>query len=643
VYPPRVVLSLYRAARNAAQLPAWLDSAGSPAPGEGLSLLGVRPTRVIEVRDGATWLDGRRIGGPLEILHRLEDELGTGHFPAWIGFFAYEYARHLGLRTREPLPGLPEARFHYYPEGYVFREGVLVASPTTTGAPPPGDVDLHKDAGSSSTKSASRLHCDLPEEGFLEGVRQIQERIRAGEVYQVNLSSRFRLPAEAAGDPLEIFARLRTINPSPFMGLLEGPGWAVVSGSPERLFSLGPRDAAGLRRISTRPIAGTRPRGRDEEEDRAREQELRSSAKERAEHVMLVDLLRNDLARCSEPGTVEVSEAFTVERYSHVMHLVSEVRGQSRASFAEIFASVFPGGTITGAPKGTVMDAIAELEPVPRGAYTGSLGYVSGMGADFNILIRSFTFAGEEAFLSFGGGVVIQSDPAREYAETQAKAAASLVALGQGSAGRSPASPSFDSHWSPPLPARRIAARVRFVENRDSFSYNVIDYLRSLGAAVEVVDGRDLPALGDATHLVVGPGPGEPETAGHLLSWIHAGLAAKLPLLGVCLGHQALGVALGARLRRASRPVHGELARVRHSGEGIFEGLPDPAPFARYHSLVLDELPSTLEAHAWTEDGVNMAIADPARLAWGVQFHPESMLSIQGMELFAAFLALERP
>ena len=407
--------------------------------------------------------------------------------------------------------------------------------------------------------------------------------------------------------------------------------WAVVSGSPERLFDY----VDGV--VTARPIAGTRPRGADAASDDALEEDLRTDRKEQAEHVMLVDLLRNDIARVSEPGSVEVTEAFTVERYSHVMHLVSEVRGRSRAPIGDVVAAIFPGGTITGAPKESVMREIARLEPVPRGAYTGSLGFVSGTGADFNILIRSLTLAGDTAYISGGGGIVIESDPPNEYMETRHKVEALLHVLGKGRRGQPPAAPRRDYSWLPPRPRQRYDARVLFVECHDSFSFNIVDYLRCLGAEVDVVDHEEAPFLGTsggdapgardaadsdgaphpalacATHLLIGPGPGDPGTSGAILSWVAVALARRLPFLGVCLGHQALGVALGAPLGRAPRPIHGEAHPMHHTGRGLFAGIASPELFTRYHSLCLTELPPSLTREAWTDDGaggdVVMAVA----------------------------------
>ncbi|MBL4818705.1 MAG: anthranilate synthase component I family protein, partial [Deltaproteobacteria bacterium] len=244
---------------------------------------------------------------------------------------------------------------------------------------------------------------------FIQKVLRIQEEIRAGDVYQVNLSRQFEVP-DFKSNPFEIYAYLKEMNRSPFMGVLEGPDWSIVSGSPERLFRL--RDGY----ISTLPIAGTKPN-----QPGARE-ELVESAKECAEHVMLVDLMRNDLARICEVGSVQVPRPLFVDTYRHVLHLVSEVTGYTKASLGEVFKSIFPGGTITGAPKENVMRSIKRHEPVARGPYTGAFGYVSsGHGVDFNILIRSLFIGQNKTYFSAGSGIVIKSDPVSEFEETEHK------------------------------------------------------------------------------------------------------------------------------------------------------------------------------------------------------------------------------
>ncbi len=260
------------------------------------------------------------------------------------------------------------------------------------------------------------------EPGFVRAVRRAQDYIAAGDTYQVNLSTRLEVPPV---DPLRAYEALRTANPSPYMGFVRLPGAALACGSPELLVEV----AGG--RVASRPIAGTRPRGADEAADLAWARELSGDTKEKAEHLMLVDLLRNDVGRVARPGTVRVPEFMAVERYSHVMHLVSQVEGDLAAGAgpADVVRALFPGGTVTGAPKVRTMQVIAELEPVARGYYTGSLGWVGASGElCLNIIIRSLWSAEGRAFVQAGAGVVADSVPAREYAESLRKAQAPLLA-----------------------------------------------------------------------------------------------------------------------------------------------------------------------------------------------------------------------
>ncbi|MEW9572513.1 aminodeoxychorismate synthase component I [Rhodanobacter sp. Si-c] len=261
---------------------------------------------------------------------------------------------------------------------------------------------------------------------FLDGVARIHEHLQAGDIFQVNLSRAWHAHYAQAPAPAALHAALRRANPAPFAGLLQQPGWAIASSSPERLVEV----RAGM--AQTRPIAGTRPRTVGDD-DLARIRELAAHPKERAEHVMLIDLERNDLGRVCVPGTVEVDELMTVESYAHVHHIVSNVRGRLRAGVTpgQVIAAVFPGGTITGCPKVRCMEIIAALEDAPRGAYTGALGYLDRSGdLDLNILIRTLTLAGDTVSLRAGAGIVADSVAERELEETRAKARGLLRALG---------------------------------------------------------------------------------------------------------------------------------------------------------------------------------------------------------------------
>lgn len=266
---------------------------------------------------------------------------------------------------------------------------------------------------------------DAPDR-FTDGVRRVLDYLAAGDVFQANLSRGWTARFDGALDPAALYARLREHNPAPFAGLLQGAGWAVASASPERLVSV----RGDL--VETRPIAGTRARF-DGDDDVARVQELVGHPKERAEHVMLVDLERNDLGRVCVPGSVEVDELMCVESYAHVHHIVSNVRGRLRedATPGRTIAAVFPGGTITGCPKVRCMQIIAELEGQGRGAYTGAMGWLNRDGdLDLNILIRSAEIEGDSARFRTGAGIVADSDADRELDETRAKARGTLRALG---------------------------------------------------------------------------------------------------------------------------------------------------------------------------------------------------------------------
>jgi anthranilate synthase component 1 len=262
---------------------------------------------------------------------------------------------------------------------------------------------------------------------FLDGVARVHDYLCAGDVFQVNLSRGWQLPLQRGADPAALYDALRRANPAPFAGMFRHAGLAVLSSSPERLVALRGE------RIETRPIAGTRPRANAGGDDAARIRDLVGSAKERAEHIMLIDLERNDLGRVCVPGSVVVEELMSVESYAHVHHIVSNVAGRLRNAVtpAQVIRAVFPGGTITGCPKHRCMQIIAELEGQGRGPYTGALGWLGNDGdLDLNILIRSIWQQGDRAWLRAGSGIVADSIAERELDETRAKARGMLRAFG---------------------------------------------------------------------------------------------------------------------------------------------------------------------------------------------------------------------
>jgi len=325
----------------------------------------------------------------------------------------------------------PLSRFQAEPREKLYREGcdrlaeleARLTSPRTSST-------------SLSWPTQTTFVPSQPRDAYTARVRRCQEYIAAGDIYQANLSHRFTLDLGTATSASEfdryaseLYNRLRRVNPSPFAGLVRFPGLSLVSSSPERLVRLSGSQA------STRPIAGTRPRGSGQQQDQKLRDELLANPKERAEHVMLVDLERNDLGKVCGYGSVRVDEFMTIEQYSHVSHLVSDVVGTLRAGISplDLVKAVFPGGTITGVPKLRCMEIIEELEPVRRGLYTGALGYFSWSGdLDLNILIRTLVLTKNKGYLQVGAGIVADSDPDREYDETLAKAGAFFKILEAG-------------------------------------------------------------------------------------------------------------------------------------------------------------------------------------------------------------------
>ncbi len=272
-------------------------------------------------------------------------------------------------------------------------------------------------------------------EGFIDAVARTKDYIAAGDAFQVVLSQRMSVPFQAR--PVDVYRALRALNPSPYMYFLDVGGTQVVGSSPEILVRLQRTDDGGGE-VTVRPIAGTRPRGATPAQDLALEAELLADPKERAEHLMLIDLGRNDVGHVSAPGTVELGERFVIERYSHVMHIVSEVTGRLKdgLSYADVLRATFPAGTVSGAPKVRALEIIRSLEPVKRNVYSGAVGYIGWHGdADTAIAIRTAVIQGGRLYVQAGAGIVYDSDPEMEWAETMNKGRALFRAVAQAAKG----------------------------------------------------------------------------------------------------------------------------------------------------------------------------------------------------------------
>lgn len=396
----------------------------------------------IEWRDGSTEL---RKGDPLYLVEQMVAEYGFAHnedLPDFqggaAGFISYDYARQIEVLPKDTENDLhvPDIFFYLLDNWAVFdvenktlhlmhlsivdvdleieKEKWMTAAKQGIGARifSPG-------AATEIAEDHTELEVSMTGPAFEDAVRHIQTYIEQGDVFQVNLS--VRQSKALSVSPIVMYEALRSFNPSPYMSFIHSPDFAVVSGSPELLVKKKGDE------LSTRPIAGTRPRGKDEAEDELLAKELIDNEKERAEHVMLVDLERNDLGRVSAYGSVEVNEFMVIEKYSHVMHIVSNVRGTlaSNTSNTDVIRATFPGGTITGAPKIRTMEIIEELEPVRRGLYTGSIGWMGYTGdLEFNIVIRTAFIQNGVAHIQAGAGIVIDSVPSNEYIESLNKAKA---------------------------------------------------------------------------------------------------------------------------------------------------------------------------------------------------------------------------
>lgn len=371
-------------------------------------------------------------------LHTEATELDLPFSGGWFGYFSYEYAQVVEPSLALPASDLPLAVLVRIPAAvivdHLHHQWHLVAEVGFEDCLADMQRDLEKaqawsNAAETSPKPLSVADTwEEPESKYLNGIQAIKDYILAGDIFQVNLSREWRFTL-ASGDYVEVYAALRRHNPAPFAACAQFGDWQLLSSSPERLV----RTHGDW--VEARPIAGTRKRLADAAGDRALVEELISHPKERAEHIMLIDLVRNDLGRICVPGTVEVNELMVVESYEHVHHIVSNVRGHLQAGMTplEVLHATFPGGTITGCPKVRCMEIIAELEQAPRQAYTGSLGYINRDGSmDFNILIRSFLQRDQQLSLRTGAGIVADSVAERELQEARHKAKGLLNALSAG-------------------------------------------------------------------------------------------------------------------------------------------------------------------------------------------------------------------
>jgi para-aminobenzoate synthetase component 1 len=439
----------------------FLDGGMDPQRLGRYSFIGIDPFLVMSSRGNRVTIiqqdrQENEKGNPFDVLGRLLETYRLDSLPPPIPFLggAVGYLSYDLCHFIERLPTaavddlmLPESYFGFYDTIIAFdklenkvyivstgfpeldekrrlkRAGLRLKEMKSRLSAPPPHITKENSASSRKTTEAV-LKSNFTPEGYMEAVNRVREYIAAGDVFQVNLSQRFE--TEMTVTPYELYRRLRQINPAPFAGYLNFDGVTVVSASPERFLRV---DGDW---VETRPIKGTRPRGKNSVEDAMLAQELLDSAKDRAENVMIVDLERNDLGRVCRYGTVKVTELAVLETFPTVFHLTSTVIGKLRPdkNRIDLLKAAFPGGSISGAPKVRAMEIIDELEPTRRSVYTGAIGYLSfGRNLDLNIVIRTFIIKGNKAYFQVGGGIIYDSDAEAEYQETLDKAKALIQAL----------------------------------------------------------------------------------------------------------------------------------------------------------------------------------------------------------------------
>lgn len=412
-----------------------LDSGDSSEKMARWSFVGMDPFIIFRSRNNRNEIiydDGKREiirGEPLAILKQTFSQYKIGglkgdsppFFGGIVGFFSYDYDCHfLFIKTVIAVDKLNKEVWLITADDSQKGRDILEKLRGKILNSKPKPVTLGKNVSISSLRSNYTLS------EYKRMIEKTKEYIRSGDIYQANLSQRFKASAKGI-NPFSLYQRLREVNPSPFACFLNFDGVKIISSSPERLVKLSGKT------VQTRPIAGTRPRGENKIGDKKMENELILNEKERAEHIMLVDLERNDLGRVCEYNSIKVDEFMVLEKYSHVIHIVSNIKGrlQKGKDAFDCIRACFPGGTITGVPKVRCMEIIDELEKHRRGPYTGSAGYISWSGdMDFNILIRTFVIENNNLYFQVGGGIVADSIPEKEYEETLHKAEALMEAIG---------------------------------------------------------------------------------------------------------------------------------------------------------------------------------------------------------------------
>jgi len=495
-------------------------------------------------------------------------------------------------------------------------------------------LDYDFSYGDSSTKGLSHdtpdsVYAKSKREGFADHapgvyqatVERAREAFARGDLFEAVPGQLFAEPCDRT--PAEVFQRLCKINPSPYGALINlGDGEFLVSASPEMFVR------SDGKRVETCPISGTIARGTDAISDAKQIQELLNSQKDEFELNMCTDVDRNDKARVCVPGSIKVLARRQIETYSKLFHTVDHVEGMLRPGFDAIdgFLTHCWAVTVTGAPKLWAMQFVEDNERSSRRWYAGALGFVGFDGSiNTGLTIRTIRMKDGLAEVRVGATLLFDSDPVAEEKECQTKAAALFQAL-RGDAPKSLSAVAPDSNGS--------GKKVLLIDHEDSFVHMLADYFRQTGATVTVTrHNHALERLKKEKFdlLVLSPGPGRPEDFG-ISKFIGEALEKKMPIFGVCLGVQAIGEYFGGELGQLTQPAHGRPSRIQNRGGTLMRNLPNELTIGRYHSLFVSPktMPDVLVVTASTEDGVPMTIEHKTLPVGGVQFHPESLMSLDG-------------
>jgi anthranilate synthase component 1 len=614
-----------------------LESIEGPQKLAQYSFIGFNPKTTIQVVDGKVKIiDNQtqkttieKTNDPLSLIQKIlqKEPLKNTSFRfigGAVGYISYDAARYWeNLPKKHKNDSFPDVEMGIFDDGLIFNHVEEQAFYYYRSENRLLEIEkILQQPSEPLSLSFAQPKVETKKEQYERAVEKAKTYVNEGDIFQVVLSKRFEFKFQ--GSLIPFYEALRAINPSPYMYYLKFGDHQIIGSSPEMLIRV------DNRMVETFPIAGTKPIAQTIAENTRLASELLADPKERAEHVMLVDLARNDLGRISKYGSISVPEFMKVHQYSHVQHIVSQVVGELRDELQSYDAvrAVFPAGTVSGAPKVRAMEIIDELESTRRGPYAGAVGYFSYNGnADFAITIRTLFADKNQAYLQAGAGIVADSVPEREWMETDHKAEALIRAL--------------------EIAANKKPLKVLVIDNYDSFVYNLVQYIGEQGAQT-IVYRNDKVTLEEVVKLkpdriVISPGPGTPEDEKYfgVCTAILRTVSPSIPTLGVCLGHQGIIHAYGGKIIHAKKLMHGKTCTIRHNQKNLFKDVHQPFTATRYHSLAgaRESIPECLEITAEaSDDGEIMGIRHVKYPIYGVQFHPESILCEDGKIIIKNFL-----